>query len=149
MGSSRANFRGRMVMEKQKGQAIVEFALVFPFFLAILFAILLSGLMFADYMTLSNVARSSAREAALGGDTTEISETYRQNTRLMTNLYIWPEDGAIVFSDGSIQNSITATITTTLNKQFPAVGFLDAVGMSLPETYTITYTMHSEVTQNE
>lgn len=134
-------------MKRQRGQAVVEFALVLPFFLMLLFGILLSGLLFADYMTLSNVARSSAREAALGGNTAEISQAYKDNTQLMTNLYLWND--AIDFSDGDLPNSIEATITTNLNTSFPGVSVLDFFGMPLPATYTIKYTMHNEQTNNE
>ena len=52
-------------MHKQKGQALVEFALIIPFFLLLIFGLIYSGLLFHDYNTLSNTARSAAREAAL------------------------------------------------------------------------------------
>ena len=52
-------------MRKQKGQSLVEFALVIPFFLFIVFAIIYAGMLFHDYSTLSNIARSAAREAAI------------------------------------------------------------------------------------
>ena len=54
-------------MRRQKGQALVEFAFVLPILLTIVFMILYGGIMFVDYLTLSNTARSSARDAALLG----------------------------------------------------------------------------------
>lgn len=52
-------------MKKQKGQSLVEFALVIPFFLFLVFAIIYCGMLFHDYSALSSIARSAAREAAI------------------------------------------------------------------------------------
>ena len=49
----------------QKGQDLVEFALILPVFMVILCGIIYVGFFFGDYMTLSNIARSAAREAAV------------------------------------------------------------------------------------
>jgi Flp pilus assembly protein TadG len=136
-------------MKKQRGQAVVEFALVLPFFMMLLFFILVSGFLFADYMTLSNVARSSAREAALGGDRATIVQKYKDNTHLLSgnnSLYRW--DGGITFTDGDIDNSIKATITTSLNTSFPGVGVVNYFS-TLPSTYNIEYTMHNESSSTE
>ena len=55
-------------MKGHKGQSVVEFALVLPLFLFIMFGVIYTGMMFHDYATLSNIARSSAREAAVSCD---------------------------------------------------------------------------------
>ena len=139
-------------MKKQRGQAIVEFALVLPFFMLLLFGVLLSGLLFADYMTLSNVARSSAREAALQGSNeyANIRARYRDDTRLLTNLYQWSaDDTAYDISVGELDNSVQVTITTTLNPNFPGVRLLKNGYFNSsfpPDTYTIKYSMHDEAT---
>ena len=52
-------------MKKHKGQSVVEFALVLPLFLFIMFGVIYTGMLFHDYATLSNIARTSAREAAV------------------------------------------------------------------------------------
>lgn len=52
-------------MKKNKGQSLVEFALVVPFFLFLVFAIIYAGMLFHDYSALSSIARSAAREAAI------------------------------------------------------------------------------------
>ena len=49
----------------QKGQSMVEFAVIFPIFLFLIFFVTYFSMAFADYLELSNMARSSAREAAL------------------------------------------------------------------------------------
>lgn len=47
----------------QKGQSMVEFAVIFPFFIFLIMALAYFGLAFADFLYLNNIARSSAREA--------------------------------------------------------------------------------------
>ena len=49
----------------QKGQSIVEFALVLPLFFLLLWGFIYLGMFFADYLMLNDVARSCAREASL------------------------------------------------------------------------------------
>jgi len=52
-------------MKFQKGQAIVEFALILPLFLFIVFAIFYVCSVFADYLYLSTIVRNTAREASV------------------------------------------------------------------------------------
>ncbi len=51
---------------REDGQALVEFALVLPLLLVLLTAILQFGLMFNNYITLTDAVRSGARTLALG-----------------------------------------------------------------------------------
>ena len=61
-------------MKKQRGQVIIEFALILPLFLLMIFGLFYSGMLFYDYSTLSNVARSAARETAISSNVITISE---------------------------------------------------------------------------
>ncbi|MBQ1913836.1 MAG: hypothetical protein II178_01270, partial [Selenomonadaceae bacterium] len=111
---------------------------------------------FADYITLSNVARSSAREAALVGsdDYDTIKGYYKDNTKLITNIYIWPgkdetdEDDSFTIEKittagaGNVPGSVKVTIKATLNTDFPAYGLMKQV--SFPSEYEIQYSMHDE-----
>lgn len=72
----------------QRGQSIVEFAIVLPLFLFFVLAIAQFGMMFADYGTLQNMARSTAREASLAGP----KETQTVRTNLMTRIQTSPPD---------------------------------------------------------
>ena len=74
-------------MKKQKAQVLVEFALILPLFLLILLGIIYSGMLFHDYNTLSNIARSCAREAAVVGtlDESAISNIKGHYTRTSIN----------------------------------------------------------------
>ena len=136
-------------MRRQAGQSIVEFALVLPLFLFLVFGIIYFGCFFADYITLSNAARSSAREAAVGTDYETVKGYYKDNIKLITNLYTWSgEDDTFTIEkitddeDGDVPGSVKVTIKATLNEAFPAYGLMKKV--SFPSEYEIQYSMHDE-----
>ena len=52
-------------MKRQRGQDIIEFAILVPLFFLILIAMCAFGMFFSDYITFNNVARSVAREAVV------------------------------------------------------------------------------------
>ena len=71
-----------MWKNNERGQDVIEFALVMPFLLIFLFGIAYIGFLFSDYLTLNNLARSSAREAQQsygdGKNTAPIQAAYDQ-----------------------------------------------------------------------
>lgn len=56
----------KRITRGEKGQALVELALVSPILLLLVFAIIQFGIMMSDYSTLVDAARQGARELALG-----------------------------------------------------------------------------------
>ena len=70
------------MQNKQKGHSIIEFALVLPLFLLLVFGLFYIGMFFADYLTLSSIARSSAREAAIISS----DDYYKNNYK---KIHIW------------------------------------------------------------
>jgi Flp pilus assembly protein TadG len=50
---------------RQEGQALVEFALVLPFLLMIVLGIIQFGVLFHNYLTLTDAVRAGARQAAV------------------------------------------------------------------------------------
>ncbi len=140
-------------MKRQKGQSLVEFTLVMPFFFLLVFGLIYSGMLFYDYSTLSNVARSAARERAItptvAGKTiadqnTEITEYYYKNGKfvygLVTSLYNPPEN-AMVISGPSSDGDITVTITMELGDS----SFL--MRQVVPERYSVVYHMRKDYTE--
>ena len=116
-------------MKKHKGQSVVEFALVLPLFLFILFGIIYSGMMFHDYATLSNIARAITREAAV------------RLGNLMTKFYtpVGSDPISIVKTHDEANGDI---IQTTINMQLNVNGlFLD---MILPKAFGVQYYMRKE-----
>ena len=127
-------------MRKQKGQAVVEFALVLPIFFMFFWGIVYTGLLYSDYLTLSNLARENARSASIQGVTaySDIEKACLEQ-HLLTNLYTL-ESAKVSPSDSSVQ----MILKTKLNSRFPGVGIMDFLGLSLPGYYEIVYTMYKE-----
>ena len=57
-----------------RGTVTVEFAMLLPLLLVLLFGIIEFSLIFKDVMTLNHAARESARKATMGASTTEITD---------------------------------------------------------------------------
>ena len=55
-------------MEKRRGQALVEFALIAPMVFLMIFGLIYGGIMFIDYLNLSNDARTVARQIAVASN---------------------------------------------------------------------------------
>lgn len=77
----------------QKGQSIVETALILPIIILILTGIIDFGLLFNNYLVITNVSREAARNAAVGATDCEIltlvtnMTTSLDNTKLSTTIY--------------------------------------------------------------
>ena len=128
------------IVMKQKGQAVVEFALVLPLFFMLFWGIIYTGLLYSYYRTLSNLARESARSASIQGvDAYSDIEKACLEQHLLTNLYTL-ESAKVSPSTSSVQ----MTLETKLNPRFPGVGIMDFLGLSLPGKYEIVYTMYKE-----
>ena len=109
-------------MKKHKGQSVVEFALVLPLFLFIMFGVIYTGMLFHDYATLSNIARTSAREAAvISGNEgySNIENHYEPHLKaLMTKLYKAADGRPIVIEPvrpGSDNEGVRSTIIMQLD----------------------------------
>lgn len=135
-------------MKKCKGQVIVEFALILPLFLLIMYGIIYSGMMFHDYSTLSNVARASAREAAISGDSKDVGQRYttieehykEQFNSLLTSFYVAQDRTNPLKIVQATNDSIQSTIIMQLNVS----GYF--VEMILPPTFGVQYYMRKEPT---
>ena len=53
-------------VRRQRGQTMVEFAIVLPLLLLLLLAILQLGVVFNNYLTLTDAVRAGARQGAVG-----------------------------------------------------------------------------------
>ena len=79
-----------MLRRRQRGQSMVEFAIVIPFFLVFIMGIAYFGAAISDYIALNNMARSCAREASIGGPSTYRQlETKYSAQDLTAGLYEW------------------------------------------------------------
>jgi Flp pilus assembly protein TadG len=67
----------RRTGKREGGQSLVEFALVLPIFLLVLFAIVDFGMAFHAWITVTNSAREGARLGAVRADSTDIEQRVR------------------------------------------------------------------------
>lgn len=147
-------------MKKQKGQVIVEFALLLPLFIVLLFGIIYCGMLFYDYISLSNIARSAAREAAIvpSFNTTQkikIEKYYTERMYMLTKLYsasthtyesdTTPFDYKLTLSmnDNGTSNTDDDYIEVLITmERDPSTSAL--MRMILPEDYMIHYIMRRD-----
>jgi hypothetical protein len=102
------------------GQSLVEFALVLPIFLLVLFAIIDFGMAFHAWLTVSNSAREGARVGAVGAPATEIEQRVRDTAEsigddvvvTVTNAEGLPGESVVV--DVSYEYTLITPLTDVL-----------------------------------
>ncbi len=137
---------------QQTGQAIVEFALVLPILTMLLLAIIYLSMVFADYLTLSSIARDSARYAAVAADSTttgeQIRTKYNQNNNpsLISSIYTWNQNDANDFniavnqSDGDPDNTYVLVNLRATAANTAIYGNI----LTLPSELKVSCKMHQE-----
>jgi Flp pilus assembly protein TadG len=96
---------------REEGQALVEFALVMPVVLLILFAIIQFGIMLNTYITVTDSARSGARQLALEqGNNDPCDPSVRVATNAGQSAGIGASNVTIGFTSAT-----APTVTTTTN----------------------------------
>ena len=73
-------------MKRQRGQSMVEFALMAPIVFMMIFGMIYGGIMFMQYMHYSNAVRTAAREIAVSA-TTDRKTTIDSKKTWLTNLW--------------------------------------------------------------
>lgn len=73
----------RKKIRSSSGQALVEFALVLPLFLLLVFAVIEISNIGYSYVTLNNAVRSGARVASLGGVDSQVTNTISSSATLL------------------------------------------------------------------
>ncbi|GBF10519.1 MAG: TadE/TadG family type IV pilus assembly protein [Tepidibacillus sp.] len=68
---------------KEEGQAMVEFALVFPILLLLLLGILEFGHIFFSYLVIQNATRDGARNGSVWATDQEITQIVEQKTEVL------------------------------------------------------------------
>ncbi|WP_443868750.1 TadE family protein [Mitsuokella multacida] len=140
-------------MKFQRAQSMVEFALVLPLFMLVLFGIIYFGMAFSDYIALNSFARSSAREASISTESepyNDIKAKYSQKD-LPANLYEWDQkDFTIkditITNDGKSSKNVQVTIDANLStdKDSLAQIFRNILGEDSLFDIHIQYTMYKE-----
>ncbi len=78
----------RKKCKSSPGQALVEFALVLPLFLLLIFAVVEISNVGYSYVTLNNAVRSGARVASLGGLDSNIRNTVTTSSPLFDTNFL-------------------------------------------------------------
>ena len=76
------------VLRREDGQAITEFALILPVLVALLLGIIQFGIVFNNYLTITDAARAGARKAAVSrfiGDNGASAKTTAENSAQQLN----------------------------------------------------------------
>ena len=155
-------------MKRQKGQDIVEFALLLPIFLLVLCGIIYCGFMFGDYQTVQGIVRNAAREAAVVGRYTEsadplqpkidnykiIADKYNQilkEQKVITHLYVPDSHGVQVTATNEKkekpENSVHAKLRLELTKSDVSfVNYMQNV-VGMPTEYVVNCFMYDETTK--
>jgi Flp pilus assembly protein TadG len=109
------------LIRKDRGQAIVELALVLPLVLLILFSIMEFGRVYQAYITVNYLAREGARKGAVGATATEIETLTKDRA-----------------SAGGLDDSLVTVVTTK-----SADGALVTVKVTYP--YTVVVPLISDI----
>ncbi len=154
-------------MKRQKGQDIVEFALLLPIFLLVLCGFIYCAFMFGDYQTVQGIVRNAAREAAVVGHYTEsadpsqpinnykiIADKYNQilkEQKVITHLYVPDAAGVQVVSTNDEnekpENSVHAMLRLELTKSDVSfVNYIQNV-VGMPTDYEVNCFMYDETTK--
>jgi len=112
----------RRTGKKEGGQSLVEFALVLPIFLLLLFAIVDFGMAFHAWITVTNSAREGARVGAVRASATDIEQRVRdtagtldQDDLLVTVTNAEGDPGQSVVVDVSYDYSLISPLAGIVN----------------------------------
>ena len=138
-------------MHIQKGQSILEFAVVLPLFLLVIYGIIYFGMAFTDYMALNNIARSSVREASLtsGSDYSAIYKKYSQDD-VPIAIYTWDSsDNTNGFKIEDIDDDVKVTIHAELASDSFISSLRNVLGKSSMFDINIEYQMYKEASSDK
>ena len=138
-------------MSKQKGQSMVEFALILPGLIFIFLGLVYGGILFMDYIQYNNAARAIARAAAFSLSESEDAaedalETHRAALEKkyfnpLTSLYK-ATLSPIVYENKEV--TVTITFERIVN-----LGLFDKIGFPPQKLKEIVYIMPIEKTATE
>lgn len=138
----------------KKAQAMVEFAVIIPLFIMLIMGIMYSGMIFADYMSFNNIARSSAHEASLSEHYDDI---YAKHTAvdLPAGLYDWDNNNRKDFNIETLYdsqhkiNGVKVTIHASVKKDNSVlVMFSNFLGKNSLFDVDISYQMYKQDPKN-
>jgi Flp pilus assembly protein TadG len=123
----------KQVIKRQQGQALVEFTLVLPLLLLLLFGIVQMSILFRTYLVVNEAAREGARIAAVGGTNEEINKAVRRAINIIgiqdSIVQIDPRRNRTAGASVTVKVMIPVTFTVPFTKNFTPGSLAGAVAM--------------------
>ncbi len=116
----------RRTGKKEGGQSLVEFALVLPIFLLVLFAIVDFGMAFHAWITVTNSAREGARLGAVRASEDDIRLRVLDTTGMLdqTELTV-----SVTNAEGNPGESVVVDVSYKYSLLSPLAGIVDAISL--------------------
>ena len=136
-------------MKRQRGQTLVEFALMAPMMFLLIFGMIYGGVMFVDYMNLNNDARALARRIAVADVSTrdallkEYPEVDGKSIKRFYDIKMKASYG-YAETDTKKETPIDAVVTVTFNRDNGDLPWIVYKVGFPPENFAITYKMKLE-----
>ena len=129
--------RRHKIIKSEKGASAVEFAIILPILIILVFGIVQFGIAYNNYIALTHAAREGARLAAVNMDEIE-GIAWFENRIKESAPSVSIESITLSGQDGNIGDSVAVTVTgEVLNIEIPLVG-------SWPVQLTSTATLRIE-----
>lgn len=133
-------------MKKQRGQTLVEFALMAPMMFLLIFGMIYGGVMFIDYMNLNNDARALARRIAVA-DTNDraalLAEYPEVDGKLIQRFYTIKMKASYGY-DTDKKTPIDAIVTVTFDRDNTDLPWIVYKVDFPPKHFEIQYKMKLE-----
>lgn len=126
---------------RNRGQALLEFALIFPIVIIFLFTIVDFGIAVDRRITLQHAVREGARKGAVAGDMTSIVEaTVAQSQGLLApaNVTVCYEDTDGNGNTGDPGDNVRVSATFTYDFTVAISEIFNAIGATLPSGIEMT-----------
>lgn len=117
----------RYPISDERGQTMVEFALVIPILCVVLFGVIQFGILYKDYVTLTDAARVGARQAAVSrhaGDPVGVVVTKVQSSAAGLD----PAKLAVTVAATGWEHGEDVTVTATYPYEINLLGLVVASG---------------------
>ena len=122
--------------KEEGGQSLVEFALVVPIFLLVLFAIVDFGMAFHAWITVTNSAREGARLGSVRATSGEIEQRVRDTTDTLDQADL---SVAVTNAEGQPGESVGVDVSYSYSLMTPLADLLNLVsGGTIPSTLTLS-----------
>jgi len=127
----------RRLVRSQKGQGIVELALLLPVVTLLLLGIMEGGRIFSSYIELENVAREGARYAAVNCTSISVRDDQVQGW-VSSTLTPWLETRLSTLQVSSLVVSFTRTVSADLTEVWVELSVTYPLEITTPIISTMT-----------